>query len=426
MPARRARGDGGLVQRHDHKSCPPLGSGPPEPETGKPTRAEHKCRGRWQGTVPIAPGATKRKYVYGKTKAEAQAKLREAVQQRDAGTLVISGLTVETWMWHWLDNIAEVRPQTHSGYASKIRAYIVPHLGKHRLTSLQPDHIRLMYRSMRESGTKGKPLAEASLRQTHAILARALKVAMQEGKIVRNPIESVKPPSTKTNRRAQLTVRQAGQLLEATDDARWWLAVFYGMRQGEVLGLRWCDVDFANGLLYVNQTLQKGTDGKPFFGPPKSDAGERVVPLIPVMAARLRLRHAEAGSPPPESAELVFGHLTKPGKPRDSKKDWTAWRDLLAAAGTDEAPLPVVSLHSARNTAASLLEAAGVPTRLVGQIIGHSNVRQTEHYQHAEAERMLAALEAGATLLDLTALDVAELSDEEPVDAEIVEEQAQE
>lgn len=417
MPARRTRGDGGLTQRHDHKSCPAAVVVGTNPETGRPIkeRPKHKCRGRWQGSVPVSQGSTQKKYVYGATKGEAQAKLREAVNAKATGTLVITGLTVEAWLWHWLDNIAEVRPQTYRGYKSKIRAYLVPHLGRHKLSSLQPDHIRLMYRDMREKG-----LAEASLRQTHAILARALKVAMQEGKIARNPIEAVKPPSTKTNKRKRLTVREAGRLLEATDDARWWLAVFYGMRQGEVLGLRWCDVDFDNGLLYVNQTLQKGKDGKPFFGPPKSDAGERVVPLTPVMAARLKLRHSEVGSPPAWSEDLVFGRPGDPGRPRDTKRDWEAWRVLLDAASTDESKLPIVSLHSARNSAADLLEAAGVSPRLAGQILGHANIKQTEHYQHAAAEQMMAALQAGASLLELSELDVTALSNE-PVEAEIVE-----
>lgn len=422
MPARRTKGDGGLTQRHDHKSCPaPVEQLDPDAGVMVLVRPEHRCRGRWQGTVDVtdASGKRRRKYVYGRTKEEARDKLRKAIQARDSGTLVLDSLTVEAWLWHWLDTIAEVRPQTHRGYASKIRTYLVPHIGRHQLAKLQPEHIRLMYRDMRTRG-----LAEASLRQTHAILARALKVAMQEGKIARNPIESVKPPSTKTNKRARLTVRQAGRVLEATDDARWWLAVFYGMRQGEVLGLRWCDIDFENGLLYVNQTLQKGKDGKTFFGPPKSDAGERTIPLIPVMAARLKLAHAAAGSPPPESGELVFPRMKRDGThgPRDPRKDWAQWRELLAAAGSEEKPLPAVSLHSARNSAADLLEAAGVSARLAGQILGHANIKQTENYQHAAAEQMLAALEAGASLLALTELDVEALSDD-VVEGEVVDDE---
>lgn len=406
MPARRGRGEGGLVQRHDHKTCP-------APVAGE--RPPHKCKGRWQGTIDADDG--RRKYVYGRTKAEAQTKLREAVNDKASGTLVVSSVTVEGWLNHWLDNIAEVKGNTHVGYRSKIRAYLIPHLGKHRLDRLQPDHIRLMYRAMRDQG-----LAEASLRQTHAILARALKVAMQEGKIARNPIEAVKPPSTKTNKVRQLTVAQARDVLGATDDARWWLAVFYGMRQGEVLGLRWCDVDFEKGCLYVVQTRQKDRNGKVVFGAPKSDAGERVVPLVPVVAARLKLAYVAAGSPPQEEGQLVFPQVKRDGTlgPKDTRKDWAQWRELLdAATRPPMAPLPLVRLHSARGTASSLLEAAGVPTRLVGQILGHSNVKQTEHYQHAEEARMLEALQAGATLLDLTDLATAEL---DVVDAEIVEE----
>ena len=396
MPVRRAKGEGGLSQRHDHKSCPPAVDG---------AREEHRCQGRWQGSVPVIAGGRQRKYVYGVTKAEAQNKLRVAVNAKAAGTLVVSVVSVEGWLTHWLDNIAEVRGNTHLGYRSKIRTHLIPHLGKHRLDKLQPDHIRLMYRAMRAQG-----LAEASLRQTHAILARALKVAMQEGKISRNPIDAVKPPSTKTKRRDQLSVAQARSVLGSTDDARWWLAVFYGMRQGEVLGLRWCDVDFDKGLLYITQTLQNSAEGGKVFGPPKSDASDRVVPLIPVMVARLRLAHVAAGGPAPGSEELVFGHRARSGEPRQTRADWQEWRELLdAATAPPLAPLPAVSLHSARNTAASLLEAAGVPPRLVGQIIGHSNVKQTEHYQHAEAERMTAALEAGASLLDLSDIVDAEI-----------------
>lgn len=396
MSARRARGDGGLTQRHDHASCPA------KPKRGK--RPEHKCRGRWQGSLPVMPGSSKKKYVYGATKAEAKAKLDKARTERDAGTLVLTEITVEAWLRHWLEHISEVRPQTWRGYKSKIETYLVPHLGHHRLTGLRPEHVRLMYRQMREAG-----LSESSLRQTHAILARALRVAMQEGKIVRNPLEAVKPPGTKTKRREQLTMVQARQVLDHTDDARWWLALYYGMRQGEVLGLRWCDVHLDEPIPYIDivQTLQRDRAGKLTFGPTKSEAGERRVPLVPVMAARLRLARAEW-----MHAELLPDALVFPDKdggPRKPTADWRAWRQLLEEAGTtadgEDLRLPVVALHSARNTAASLLEAAGVPTRLVGQIIGHANIAQTEHYQHAEQARMLDALQAGVDRLGLRELD---------------------
>ena len=379
MSKRRTRGDGGLYQRHDHESCPPLVDG---------ERAAHKCQGRWCGTVEVIEGGRRRrKYVYGRTQVEARRKLNAANRAKDEGTLVVASMTVEQWMHHWLDHIAarKLRPQTLRGYRSKINRYIVPHLGRHRLPALSPDHVRLMYDAMREQG-----LSDATQRQTHAILAKALKVAVIERKLGRSPLEAVDPPATHTARRAQLTVAQAQAVLGSTDDARWWLALFYGMRQGEVLGLRRSDVDLDRGVLFVRQSLQTATDGALVFGPPKSRSSTRPIPLLPKMAARLRLALVDGDDP----VALVFHDGS--GGPRPPKKDWEAWRDLLAGLG-----LPHVALHSARNTAASLLEAADVPDRLASQIIGHAQVTMTHRYQEAEVERMLQALAAVGNLLEL-------------------------
>lgn len=382
MSKRRTRGDGGLYQRHDHESCPPLVNG---------ERAAHKCQGRWCGTVEVIEGGRRRrKYVYGRTQVEARRKLNAANRAKEEGTLVVASLTVTQWMNHWLDHIAarKLRPQTLRGYRSKIDRYIVPHVGRYRLPALTPDHVRLMYDDMREQG-----LSEATLRQTHAILARALKVAVRERKLGRSPLDAVDPPTTHTERRAQLTVEQARTVLRSTDDPRWWLALFYGMRQGEVLGLRWCDVDLDRGVLRITQSLQTDLDGQLVFGPPKSRSSQRPVPLLPQAQARLRLAFIEADVAP-DSEQLVF-HDGE-GGPVPPKKDWEAWRDLLAAAG-----LPHVALHSARNTATSMQEAAGVPDRLTAQIVGHAQVTMTHRYQDAELERVTQAFTAVGRLLEL-------------------------
>ena len=98
MPARRTRGDGGLTQRHDHKSCPaPVEVLDPAKGVLVKVRPEHRCKGRWQGTVRVAreDGSTKPKYVYGRTKEEARAKVREVVQAKETGTLVLDSVTVK-------------------------------------------------------------------------------------------------------------------------------------------------------------------------------------------------------------------------------------------------------------------------------------------------------------------------------------------
>lgn len=390
MTKRRTRGDGGLYQRHDHPTCPPIVNG---------ERPDHTCRGRWVGTIDVIEGGRKRrKYVYGRTQREARLRLNAAVQEKQQGTLVVSSMTVEQWLNYWLDNIAarNIRPQTLRGYRSKVNQYLIPNLGRIRLTSLRPEHIRTMHDNMRGAG-----LAEASVRQAHAILKRALTVAVQERKLGVNPADHMESPSTKTNKRDQLTPEQARRVLNvAGDSLRWWLAVFYGMRQGEVLGLRWCDIDLDHLVIHVEQTLQTNTDGKLIFGPPKSESSRRPIPVLPWIEVRIKLAHIAAGSPDWSSTTLVFRNAE--GGPIQPKADWRAWRDLLDECTQPPlAPFPRIALHAARNTAASLMEASGVPDRLVAQILGHSTVLMTHGYQAADIARMRQALTDVGTLLAL-------------------------
>jgi integrase len=333
-------------------------------------------------------GKTRRKTLYGRTQAEAKAKLDKARRERDAGTLVMSSMTVEKWLIHWLDKIAarDLKPQTIKGYRGYISHWLIPELGKKRLTDLRPEHIRGLHDAMRDAGC-----AEATVRQAHAILKRSLRVAVFEGKLAVSPAERVKSPKTDRERRQQLTIAQAKRILDHTDDARWWLAVFYGMRQGEVLGLRWTDVDLDKSRLTIAQTLQLAEDGTPFFGPPKSKTSRRTMPMSPLLAARLRLHWIAEGQP---ADGLVFP--APGGGPRNRYADYKAWKRLLA-----DLDLPPVALHAARNTAASLLEASGVQDRLVAQILGHSQVQITHGYQTADDERIGQAFDAAGRLLEL-------------------------
>lgn len=403
MTKRRVKGDGGLVQRHDHPTCPSrirVGAD----ETGEAIwdRPDHKCQGRWVGTLDaFENGRRRRKYVYGRTQREAKAKLDKALQQRRDGTLVVASTTVEKWMDYWLDNIAapRLKQQTLREYRAKVRLYIVPQLGSHRLTSLQPAHIRSLYGWMRDDGRADGEggLAEATVRQTHAILRKALKDAVNDGKLAVNPVERVDAPGTEKNPRKPLVLADARRVLKAADDdARWWLALFYGLRQGEALGLRWCDVDFDQHTLRIAQALGTDEAYRITYGPPKSRASRRTIPLLPRMEARLRLAWTDAGAPTQEdrcsSVTGQCGHglvFTYEGRPIWPNKDWEAWRDLLAASSVGH-----VALHAARNSAASLLEEAGVPERLVMQILGHSQVQITRGYQSADLDRMRQAFEA--------------------------------
>lgn len=387
MTARRAKGGGGISQRHDHPSCPPLVDG---------ERAEHRCRGRYQATLDvIIDGRRKRKTIYARTKAEAQVKLNKANREKDAAALVMTTMTVEAWMARWLDRKARppkpLKPQTMTGYRSKVRLYIAPMIGRRKLTDLRAAHVEAMYDQMRADG-----LAEATVRQTHAILLGSMKDAVKADHLSYNPMDKVNAPGTEKAEREQFAVDQARQVLRtAGGDARWWLALFYGMRQGEVLGIDWSNVDWSRGLIHVEQTLQTSEDGHLILGSPKTERSQRPIPMVGQIESRLRLRWESQGQP---DSGLVFGIDSKPKQP---KRDWLDWRELIATASTDDKPLPVIALHAARNSAASLMEAAGIPDRLVMQILGQSQVQTTHRYQTADIERMRAALESAGSLLEL-------------------------
>jgi integrase len=385
MGKRRTKGDGGLIQRHDHVTCPPLVDG---------ARPKHACQGRWVGTLDAddpTTGRKRRKYIYGRTQKEVARKLKEAVRQKETGTLVLTTSTVASWMAEWLARQQRtLKPQTMRSYREKSRNYIEPILGRRQLTTLRAVHIEAMYAQMRDTGR-----AEATVRQVHAILRAALKDAVRKDQLAVSPMEKVDPPGTEKNAREQFNADQARTVLRAAgDDARWWLALFYGMRQGEVLGLEWQWIDFDRHALKIERTLQTGADGKLFLGPPKTKKSQRWLPLVAQVEVRLRLHWELAGCP---SDGLVF-HLD--GHPIQPKRDWQSWRDLIDRATVPPlVPLPYIALHAARNSAASLLEAAGVPDRLAMQILGQSQVQTTHGYQTADLERMGQAFDAVGSLL---------------------------
>lgn len=406
---RRARGEGAVYQRHDHETCPPLD------DAGE--RPDHKCRGRWVTTidygVDIHTRKRDRKTLYGKTKSEVikkrEAALKKAPAKRSGQTY-----TVATWLTEWLDQIAAptLKPQTLASHRSKVNAYLIPLLGKNKLERLTAAHIRHAYTRLRQDcpdpngdGTcphsPSHGLSEATIRQAHAILSRALKVAEREGHVPTNEAKNVDPPSTKQNQRARLTTAQAELVLAAATKrphpSRWFAALEMGIRQGEALGLPWAFVDLDAATVTISRTLEK-QDGGLGWGTPKSEAGARTIPIFARTLAHLRVERArylqqcEERGEEPDPLALVWSQGS--GKPINPKSDWNAWAQLLKDAG-----VPHVTLHSARQTAAARMEEQGVPERLAAEYLGHSNVSMTYRYQRGagvENLRRVTAIEPPA------------------------------
>lgn len=369
--ARRGRGEGAVYQRHDHPTCPPAVGG---------ERPEHRCRGHWVSTLDlgVVNGKRRRKTLYARTRKEAATKLQRAIEDRRGHRLVTGAVTVESWMRYWLDEVCPergIKANTLRSYRSKIDRYITPELGALRLDRLKPEDVRALYNTMRRNG-----LAEASVRQTHAVLRRALVVAEREGKVARNVAALVDAPRTERIPRTGLTLAQAERVLDGAH-LRWWVALLLGLRQGEALALRWSDLDLDDGYLRVERNLVRAPGRGLIFDTPKSRASRRIVPLPDEMIAVFRLAHTGGDG-------LVFH---RDGKPLDHRADWQAWSDRLEAVG-----VPHVPLHAARNTTASILEELGYPARMVAEILGQSDVRVTHGYQSADYARRREAIGAFA------------------------------
>jgi integrase len=389
--------------------------------------------GRWRATADLGrkDGKRQRKYLSGRTRAEVAEKLRKLRRQQEDGVVVAvtSGKkppTVGQWLTFWVEHIApaRVRPSTLDGYRSKVNHRLIPALGGYKLEALQPETVEAWRDELLAEG-----LAAATVRQCFRILSRALKVAVQRGKVARNVCALVDAPSVQRDEIQPLTAQQARQVLKVAagdvNPARWSVALSLGLRQGEALGLAWEAVDLDRGTLTVRQALQRrpwqhGCGDEPcgkkragscpnrvgggglLLTAPKSRAGRRTItlprPLVRALREQLdRQQKAaeQAGDMWKNEWNLVF---TRPnGRPIDPARDWATWKRLLEQAG-----VPHARLHDARHTAATLLLAQGTPARVAMEILGHSQISLTlDTYSHVVPEMQRdAADRIGQTLWD--------------------------
>jgi len=396
---RRTYGDGSLFQRADGYWVARL-------ELGWDANGNRK---RWQGA--------------GKTQARALEKLRDARNQiASTGTVAKSGMTTESWLRQWLDEIVRptVRPNTVTGYRNAMDHWIIPALGKVPVGKVAPSHVRALHRKVEEGSSLGN--ANAVFR----VLRSALSAAEREGIVPRNVAKLVQTKSSKVTRSA-LTAEQARMLLSKTTKhplySRWLTALLEGARQGEALGLQWDRVDLDAGTIDISWQLQtmpykhgcRGGGEKPSCGRkaaghckakkldipsgyeyiqlngakclvrPKSTAGLRKIPMPAVLVDALgKHRRESIGTPNPYG--LVW--TDEAGNPLDTQDDLKQWKAALAAAG-----LPVLTMHSARHTTATLLMALGVDVQIIQAIMGHSQATTTQGYQHADLSMARKALD---------------------------------
>lgn len=307
--------------------------------------------GKWCASVDLGwvDGRRKRKVLYGKTRAECFEKLKKALRLADEGNLSTAKVpTVETWFKTWLAATAtRVSPSTHTSYTNVANYYVVPAIGRKRLDAVTPADVQAMTNAMLAKG-----LSPRSAQYAHRVLGMAFRAAVRQGIVPGNPTEKVDAPAPRRKPLETLTGTEAKKLLAAAVDESygplWVLALTSGMRQGEILALRWRDVDLEVGVVHVREG--------------KTAKSRRTVPLTQVARDAL----GEAGAPD----ALVFP--SEVGTPLNSRNVLRRWHEFSLAVLGRRTPF-----HSLRHSAATLMLAQGVPLKVISEMLGHSGIAIT-------------------------------------------------
>jgi integrase len=326
----------------------------------------------------------KRKVLYGSTRKEAADRLAKALSDRSEGIFYDDeNLTAGEDLDGWLKGSVRgsVRQSTYDRDANLIYNHLKPALGRIKLKKLSAAHVQHFYRDRLDSG-----LSASTVHKMHAILHKALARAVAWHMVPRNVTEAVEPPRPAPKEMRPLSPAEARRLLDTVRgerfEALYVLAITTGMRQGELLALKWQDVDLQNGILSVGRTLTR-VGGRIALGEPKTKKSRRSIRLTPralgVLKTHLKrqLREIEVLGDRYQDRGLLFATDTGgPINPSNLRK-----RSL--APLLKKAELPHIRFHDLRHTCATLLLNQGTHPKFVQELLGHATIAITlDTYSH--------------------------------------------
>lgn len=337
----------------------------------------------WYASVTVDG---RRKILRGDTRAQAARLLTQALAAKETGDLVVGrSPTAEAFLATWLAEV--IKPNcsawTWRGYRSAIETHIVPVVGKVKVERLTPQHVQSLMNRMRDAGASPKTIANVRV-----LLRSALTTAVKWNLAARNAAAATDPPKAEQHEIQPFTKAEAKAFLAAVSgdrlEALYTVALTMGLRQGEALGLRWDDVDLEGGTLQVRDQLQR-VDGTLQLVPLKTKRSRRVLTMPgPAVSAlrehRKRQLEEQLAACRWMDGEYVF--TTSIGTPLEARNVVRSFKALLQRAGLRD-----VRFHDLRHSAATLLLVQGVPTRVVMEILGHSQASTTQNtYQHVAPE----------------------------------------
>ncbi|WP_121828087.1 site-specific integrase [Streptomyces sp. S1] len=349
--------------------------------------------GRFQAAVYVLQpdGTRARKFAYGKTWAECDAKRRALLDKVASGTPVPTrSAKLSEWLAYWLESVVRPRRKlsTYDKYEAHVRLYLSPVLGTKRLESLSVPDVRHFLLQLEKKTTA------ATAKESHRVLRTALSAACREELIVRNVAKLVEPPRAAVRELSPWSLDETLDFLAAARRdplyAAFVLAIAMGLRRGEIVGLRWNDIDLENRVLLVRQQVQRRRGV--LYNDETKGRRSRAIPLPAMCLAPLRWHRMrqkttyEAAGTEWTTAGYIFA--TRTGRPVEPRNVHRSFVRVSEAAG-----LRPIRLHDVRHGCATLLTAAGVAPRVVMEILGHSQISLTmDVYTHVVQDTQREAI----------------------------------
>ena len=382
MAKRRANGEGNIRKRKD---------------------------GRWEGRYTIGrdpkTGKAVIKNVLGRTQAEVKEKLKRAIDENRGLDVIKSGeYTVGKWLDLWYESYAKVkmRPSSYLTYRGYIDNHIKPYIGNISLSKLTTLDLQTLYKKLLTEGRverieakkQPKGLSAKTVRNIHQIISSALKLAVEQRLIARNPADGCALPKAERKEMQTLPVEQLTSFLREAKDsgvfALYYIDLTTGLRRGELLGLKWSDIDLEKGDLRVQRQIGR-IDGKIIEMPLKTKNAYRTLPLSADAISVLKMQKCKVGN-----SEWVFPSPS--GGPMSPDSVLHMLQRVLKRAG-----LPRIRFHDLRHTFATLALQNGVDIKTVSGMLGHFSAGFTlDTYAHVttsakrEAAKTMGSILSGA------------------------------
>lgn len=377
--------------------------------------------GSWWGRITIGTdknGKQKRKAFYGKTRAEVQKKITTALNSINTNTYTEpSKLTFENWLNIWFNDYAinSIKQSTRVSYETYINKHIAPFIGKIKLQDLRANTLQGFYNDKlkggRLDGTGG--LSPKTIKNIHNMIHKALDQAYKNGLTSQNIANAVTLPKVTKKEMRVLTLDEQTQLLKLCNNNNNGifivLALATGMRLGEVLGLKWEDIDYINKLLTVKRTVNRlknydaniSTKTAIVINTPKTETSARVIPLNDITIKYLKSfevyqkeKFLKLGLHLSKDNFVFTNSLGNAGEPKTYQE---TFNKLIKQANIDG-----VHFHCLRHTFATRALENGIQAKTVSEILGHANISTTlDLYSHILIETKRTAMEQMSKLLEI-------------------------